>query len=1231
MKYKYPLLFILVFLFATDSGAQSRSGTIGEVDISVPTPQAAEFLRYGQIPVDLFNGLASVSIPLWQVPVKGVNVSISLSYHGSGIKPNSKGSWVGVGWNLNVGGSITRIQNGLIDEHYDPKYDDIIHPRKIGYYWDQTTLKKSDWNTQQGLVRFIDRVQCQGMYGIGNTGCPSLIPSDERKYTDWAPDEFAFNFLGYSGSFWLNHDKQWVVRENSGEKFKIEVFIDETGTQQYTYQYNQFPGGLMPLVKSVQYAIKGFNITDANGNIFYFGNDPYSVELNRRNTGGSKLTANTTSWFLRKIITHLNEEVVFEYERKYPTVNVMSSINSYEAKTLWSTGGSCMSYYNRVNLQSIGAVVQDPVYLKSITFNDYTIQFNYSEDNFKLYPALAGDNPLNSYNEYSSYNADRAYYPADEGPNFGVSPKEFKLENIIVQHSSGQQRSFRFVYFDPQQYSVNRTFLKEVVEGALHSSPLRHKFEYDGMFFDPTLPGATEFTFKDGLLTNKTDHWGFYTNKFPFLLSGVPLNNGFYQTSWQSNDCNNQNFVSPAFMSYYNQQREPDFNFTKRGSLKKITYPTGGYTELIYEANTYSKKLPVLPPYTPVTLTNNQTGGGLRIKEIRSYSDPASTPLIKKYFYNEDNGLSTGILNSAGIQYLDERTGQLNVQGTDRPFTYKLLYDNSQYPILSKNGNNVTYSKVREEVENGSTIVYEYSNYSNLLYADIAPFVSLSPNVSGQPYVRTSSRDFARGNQLKMQSFKTGSTSFLTKEETIYEDDQPAINSQNGARVYFLDPKDIRMTSFTTNATTTFQGANIWAPTISANMFYIHPYRPVEKKITEQRGSEQILLQETYTYSPYNNKLKEKASTNLSDGQTKKLTIDYTSDMAGSPYDVMIQKNMLNSVVLQRSSASNNPSLALSYLKSEYAAWNSNTLFLPQYQLSAILGNTPEIGVTIQSYDLKGNITQYLTKQGVVTTVLWGYKNEFPVLKATGIDFNQVMNAMTGVSGSTPDAKYANLQSVIDDASLQNVLNQVRTSFASNKDVQVLSYTYQIFAGVKSMTDPNGKLTTYEYDIYRRLKTIKDYQNNIVQMFCYNYAGQTINCGTTGFYNTQKSGLFTKQCANGETGSQVLYVVPAGTYSAANQVDADAAAQNDVNTNGQIYANNNGTCLTTGCTTGSGNCNGPDLKCIRGVCEKAKKVMKGYYCDGTMFQVIYQYVWSDGSKSNQFTELGGSCEGGPEF
>ncbi|KAF2343094.1 DUF5977 domain-containing protein, partial [Flavobacterium tistrianum] len=67
--------------------------------------------------------------------------------------------------------------------------------------------------------------------------------------------------------------------------------------------------------------------------------------------------------------------------------------------------------------------------------------------------------------------------------------------------------------------------------------------------------------------------------------------------------------------------------------------------------------------------------------------------------------------------------------------------------------------------------------------------------------------------------------------------------------------------------------------------------------------------------------------------------------------------------------------------------------------------------------------------------------------------------------------------------------------------------------------------------------------------------------GSCTFVNVVKSGTFTRNnCGAGGTGSTVTYTVNAGTYTAATQAEADALAQNDVNANGQAYANAQGSC-----------------------------------------------------------------------
>lgn len=135
-------------------------------------------------------------------------------------------------------------------------------------------------------------------------------------------------------------------------------------------------------------------------------------------------------------------------------------------------------------------------------------------------------------------------------------------------------------------------------------------------------------------------------------------------------------------------------------------------------------------------------------------------------------------------------------------------------------------------------------------------------------------------------------------------------------------------------------------------------------------------------------------------------------------------------------------------------------------------------------------------------------------------------------------------------------------------DAQMNTYSYNPLIGKTGETDPAGHTKTYEYDGLGRLDLTRDNEVNILQKNCYNFAGQSISCpvsSTNSFTNVSISQTFTKDdCSPGQTGSSVTYTVPAGQYiSSISQSDANAQAQNDINSNGQSYADQYGTCTET--------------------------------------------------------------------
>jgi hypothetical protein len=135
-------------------------------------------------------------------------------------------------------------------------------------------------------------------------------------------------------------------------------------------------------------------------------------------------------------------------------------------------------------------------------------------------------------------------------------------------------------------------------------------------------------------------------------------------------------------------------------------------------------------------------------------------------------------------------------------------------------------------------------------------------------------------------------------------------------------------------------------------------------------------------------------------------------------------------------------------------------------------------------------------------------------------------------------------------------------------DARMQTSTYDPLLGKTSECDENNRITYYEYDEKGRIRFVKDEKKNVVKMYEYNNATkQIVNCPgvpSVSYTNLTTSEVFLKECRGYpyDMGSSVTYTVPAGTYtSTVSQAVVDLLVEQDLQTNGQAYANANGTCI----------------------------------------------------------------------
>jgi hypothetical protein len=117
-KYKiYLILTVLLFLSISIFGQQ-----VSSVDNAIPgipvaaLPEAYAMAKYAEFSDADNYGIVPISIPIYQIKSDDLTHDIALNYSNSGIKVADEATWVGLGWDLNFGGVITRSMNGFPDE-----------------------------------------------------------------------------------------------------------------------------------------------------------------------------------------------------------------------------------------------------------------------------------------------------------------------------------------------------------------------------------------------------------------------------------------------------------------------------------------------------------------------------------------------------------------------------------------------------------------------------------------------------------------------------------------------------------------------------------------------------------------------------------------------------------------------------------------------------------------------------------------------------------------------------------------------------------------------------------------------------------------------------------------------------------------------------------------------------------------------------------------------------------
>lgn len=1136
---------------------------INPPNITAPSANVSLSKQGIQISNDMYNGKVNVALPILSYNMNGLGFPISLSYNGgNGIKPDELPSWVGLGWNLQVGGYIHRTVRGKADELRDIRQEQTVIASTTGnvaslrksktelitqdysYFNNLNNLNNANWYTQV-FSNNLRSNQTKSTYPIEITHdvedmgySENITIVNNYPITDAAPDEFTFVAPGISGKFYKNQANKWIVLSEDNRSFTVEMFIGEdivlrsNGVNVAEYVYK------------IPRTIKRITLTSNDGLKYFFGTEDVNAPHNEQvyeysRTSGLPFPENQNvhssynslvpselnyldiishTWHLTKIENIYNNTFLtidytcpgYQFYDSYQAWGNSIGINYKEESIFGSSQDLALPTLTKLSPYSrIATRIWLPT---AINFSNGTkIKLNASPSR-----QLFADNLLSLFTSGPVFN-DYLEMRWKSAPN-----NLFKLDNIEVFNSGGVlTKSFVFRY---SHLSTERLKLSSISEKSNDGTEFIKQYQFD---YNPTtLPDYG---------SGKVDHWGFYNNK------------NFFETH------RNVYFRYPLnLMRNYVSFREPDYNYTAAEILTKIIYPSGGAVEFEYEPNQYAKtrnKLDLSIENKGVDIA----GGGVRLKSLTNKEFDGTIARKKSYIYKDPvTGLASGTMGFIVPSYLVETPGA----------SVSWVFMARGYNSINYRGAPVTYSSVTEKEDGNGSAIYTYSNFDNG-FNDKLPVQYNTDEITSFEYAYQNNA-FKRG-KLIGKTVKNENGDILTQSTYKYQHDLPdASRNQNELRsVYFKE-----------------QGSNNFVYASVSDFLYNNYISESEDKYFSagETASNKTKIQ-------YNNEggVKERSVEN-SDGKISIEQMSYASDFSSvSAGDVLskglknqIDKNCKGSLVETITIVQNANGTDSKVTGATLYTYDINHLYvhkvfklnllepipLATFKKAAIVAgqlvvdNSYDLtapNIINTRYDTYGNVLEQQLPSGVTQVTLWGYKGQYPIASITGSDYTTVSAVVTQAQIDAIPTSNA--------TGLRTLLNQLRTD-TRTKQAVITTATYNPLVGLTSETDAKGYTLFYQYDGFGRLSAIRDNNNKIVKQQAYNYSN-AYNAGKV-FYNKEISGSFMKNdCLSGyRTFTTVIYNIPVGKYtSLVSQGDADEKAQNDIEKNGQAYANNKSVCL----------------------------------------------------------------------
>ncbi|AJH14555.1 RHS repeat domain-containing protein [Myroides profundi] len=1064
------------------------------------------------------TGQFSYQVPIYNLQLQDVSIPVTLDYV-SGVKVNDIGGSVGMSWNLNAGGVISRVLRGKPDESYDQYSPNLS---KIHSY------DPEEWK------KFKDS---------------SLENSKYDSEYDW----FSFNISnGISGEFFI--DRKLNITYNGKDNIKISA-----------KRVNPSIGVFLE-----------FEIIDNLGNRYVFGGAEQFIEesKNKALKQSFRQTEYESAWFLKQIISRSNEVVNLEYEDNdldyYSSVS-NSLIYAIKCSSDPNTVGGLDTGWEMTDIRDVYNLTVKSKRLKKITSSIGSVLFDYNkirEDIINGSGKLLTGVKVSNLNNIVVKDITLNYEQVNRGVDYRMATwyrlntntieKRYFLSSVVdnklltnykFKYSAISSLPSRFSFEQdkdgypksaysntspyPTMASLNLENFEAIVNKAGGKQYLASDFEYDNNYVgvgnlieieNPT-KGITRISYEphygsemrkvvisDGnginLRTKCTDYPRDASKEF---IIEIPLNGVNYieifgsgsvdyerclrkdsngnpigHSGWDFHDriavsvedmVTNQTIFSVSRDVTKERINQSKATCTQGGQNCPIYVIPGRKYKVIFEALTrlnevsasfrisYNEKI-VDRLFKDVIIA-----GGSRVSLIENYNEKGEKQESKKIYYNSLSEIESGkgsIIKRWDRQFLS-KTQTYPICIAKEGYGSNKMF--SLYTTLTPKRDRYRYVLQDNSINN------DFMNRGNQVY-----YSALTEEVENIGYkesfysINTDERARAEID-LDLPNVPMSSTRqerYLLMSENYYKT---------------ITPKNYRKVKETKNQYQTFNsGKKLMSYVIRRNYyasdgdgfelkFDLDPFSVTSyfnsmvynniTSVTTNEYDEQgnLFMTQTSNFKYKNQNVVSKESI-LSNGLSKS-RVDYSYAL-DTNNTFLIGKNILG-IPLEEKEYKNDILLTRKVLNF------SNQVSPKEVMVYGKDDKLEDKSVLTYDKDYK-NIMELVNSNGLKQTLLYGYNNSLLIAKIENASKEEVASAL-GVS-------VANL-STIDEGKLTQI-NNLRAN-ANLKEASITTYEHRPLVGVTKLTDPKGVYITYEYDGANRLKAIKDKDGNILNEYEYNY------------------------------------------------------------------------------------------------------------------------------------------------